>query len=62
MRITELAAQTYEPTRCVSDGHEAVPLAYNITRDEGEVLTVIIRDVKPQTSVEIGLAYGVLTL
>jgi predicted O-methyltransferase YrrM len=49
-------------TRSVSDGQVAVPLADNISREEGEFLAKIIRDVKPRTSVEIGLGYGVSTL
>lgn len=47
----------------VSDDYGNVrPLGVNISREEGEFLQRIIRELRPSVTFEVGLAYGVSTL
>ena len=49
-------------TKTVSDGVNSYELHSNIDSAEGAMIQTIISDLKPQQSIEIGMAYGVSTL
>jgi predicted O-methyltransferase YrrM len=55
-------AQILETQEVTDDTGRTWPLQVHISKDEGQFLQQVIRDVQPRVSVEIGLAFGVSTL
>jgi predicted O-methyltransferase YrrM len=49
-------------SRVVADGHDTYPLHSNMQPEEGRLIQQIIATVKPSTTLEVGMAYGVSTL
>jgi predicted O-methyltransferase YrrM len=49
-------------TNLVDDGNAQIPLHSHMSREEGELIDQAFRAVQPNTSLEIGFAYGVSTL
>jgi predicted O-methyltransferase YrrM len=49
-------------TKTVQDGNERLPLHSEMTPEEGEIISTVFSEIKPQRSLEVGLAYGVSTL
>lgn len=49
-------------TKTVTEGVTTYPLHSNIQPEEGEFIQSVIRSVKPSSSLEVGMAYGVSTL
>jgi len=46
----------------VTDGRSAFPLESHMSESEGALLSEVVQLVKPDTSIEVGFAYGISTL
>ncbi|MBV9481329.1 MAG: class I SAM-dependent methyltransferase, partial [Acidobacteria bacterium] len=46
----------------VTDGYQTLPLHSSMSPEEGELINRVYQKVKPNTSLEVGMAYGVSTL
>lgn len=49
-------------SKTVKDGDQVLPLHSAMTPKEGEIISRVFSEIKPQRSIEVGLAYGISTL
>jgi predicted O-methyltransferase YrrM len=49
-------------TQLVEDGNIVLPLDSNMSQEEGKLIDKVFKEVKPETSLEVGFAYGISTL